>query len=70
MKRILRRRLLAAGAALAASLSLTAAQAQTGVSDDRVSLPEGPGSLQSIGDNALVTPNLGSMSYSVPIDVP
>lgn len=44
--------------------------AQTGVSDDRVSLPDGPGSLEGIGDNASVNPNMGSMSYSVDIVVP
>ncbi|MEL6178732.1 MAG: SpvB/TcaC N-terminal domain-containing protein, partial [Myxococcota bacterium] len=44
--------------------------AQTGVSDDRVSLPDGPGSLEGLGDNASLNPNMGSMSYAVPIDVP
>ncbi|MCA9299201.1 MAG: hypothetical protein KDA28_09055, partial [Phycisphaerales bacterium] len=46
------------------------AQAQTGVSDDRVSLPEGPGSLEGIGDDVDVDPNMGSMSYAVPIEIP
>ncbi|MEO1271585.1 MAG: SpvB/TcaC N-terminal domain-containing protein, partial [Myxococcota bacterium] len=45
-------------------------QAQTGVSDDRVSLPEGPGSLEGVGENVDINPNMGSMSYSVPIRVP
>ena len=47
-----------------------AAHAQTGVSDDRVSLPEGPGSLEGIGDDVSVNPNMGQMSTSVPIEVP
>lgn len=46
------------------------AHAQTGVSDDRVSLPEGPGSLEGVGDNATINPNMGSMNFSIPIDVP
>ncbi|MEZ4328845.1 MAG: toxin TcdB middle/N-terminal domain-containing protein [Polyangiales bacterium] len=47
-----------------------AATAQTGVSDERVSLPDGPGSIGGVGENADVDPNMGSMSYSVPIEVP
>lgn len=46
------------------------AHAQLGVSDDRVSLPEGPGSLEGIGENVDVAGHMGQMSYSVPIDVP
>lgn len=58
-------------AALAASLSLaTGAMAQTGVSDDRVSLPAGPGSLEGVGENVSLDPNMGTMSYGVPIEVP
>ncbi len=57
--------------AFALSIAAPAAvTAQTGVNDDRVSLPEGPGSLEGIGDNATVNPNQGSMTFSVPIDVP
>ena len=48
----------------------SAAFAQTGVSDDRVSLPDGPGSLDGIGDNASVDANMGQMSTSVKIRVP
>ena len=56
---------------LLAGLSLgSVAHAQTGVSDDRVSLPEGPGSLEGIGENISLNPNMGVMSYGVPIDVP
>src|SRR5690606_30590532 len=43
---------------------------QTGVSDDRVSLPEGPGSLEGVGENVDVDPNMGHMSWRVPIEVP
>lgn len=46
------------------------AHAQHGASDERVSLPEGPGSLEGVGDNTRVGGNMGSMSYAVPIDVP
>lgn len=42
----------------------------TGVSDDRVSLPDGPGTLEGVGDNVSVDPNMGLMRYSVPVDVP
>ena len=48
----------------------TSAAAQTGVSDDRVSLPEGPGSLEGIGDNASIDPNQGAMAYAIAIDLP
>ena len=48
----------------------TTAVAQTGVSDDRVSLPEGPGSLEGVGENVGINTNMGSMSYSVPIVAP
>ncbi|NOZ87439.1 MAG: hypothetical protein GXP49_14440 [Deltaproteobacteria bacterium] len=44
--------------------------AQTGVSDDRVSLPEGPGSLEGVGENVEIDPNMGTMRYSVNIKVP
>ena len=39
----------------------SAAMAQTGVSDDRVSLPGGPGSLEGLGENADLDPNMGVM---------
>jgi len=44
--------------------------AQTGVSDDRVSLPEGAGSLEGVGDDVSVDPNMGTMSYAIPFDSP
>ncbi len=46
------------------------AAAQTGVDDDRVSLPDGPGSLEGVGENVAVDPNMGLMSYRVPIAAP
>ncbi len=48
----------------------SSAWAQTGVSDDRVNLPEGPGSLDGIGDNSSVDPNMGMLRYSFPVAVP
>jgi RHS repeat-associated protein len=57
-------------AALFLVSSASTASAQHGAGDDRVSLPEGPGSLEGIGDNAAISGNMGSMSYSVPIEVP
>lgn len=46
------------------------AHAQHGVSDDRVSLPGGPGSLEGVGENVAVAANMGLMQYQVPIEVP
>ena len=45
------------------------ALAQTGVSDDRVSLPEGPGSMEGVGEDAEVNASMGLMSHSVPVSV-
>lgn len=42
----------------------------TGVSDDRLSLPEGPGSLEGVGDNVSVDPNMALMRWGINIDVP
>ncbi|MCB0968039.1 MAG: VCBS repeat-containing protein, partial [Ilumatobacter sp.] len=42
----------------------------TGVSDDRVSLPDGPGTLEGVGENVSVESNMGLMRYSVPVEVP
>ena len=47
-----------------------AATATDGVSEERLSLPEGPGSLEGIGENVSLDRNMGQMSYSVPIAVP
>ncbi|MEQ8565133.1 MAG: toxin TcdB middle/N-terminal domain-containing protein [Deltaproteobacteria bacterium] len=46
------------------------AYAQHGVDDDRVSLPEGPGSLEGVGDDVELDPNMGSMTHAVPIELP
>ncbi|MCA9518227.1 MAG: VCBS repeat-containing protein, partial [Myxococcales bacterium] len=54
----------------ATALILCPARAQTGVSDDRVSLPNGPGSLDGLGENVGVNANMGTMSWSVPVAVP
>ncbi len=60
----------AALAAMVLALSASGARAQSGVSDDRVALPDGPGSIDGIGDNAAVESNMGAMTYAVPIEVP
>jgi hypothetical protein len=58
-------------AVLAALLCPSApALAQTGVSDDRVSLPEGPGSLEGVGESVRPNLNMGTMSWNVPVPVP
>lgn len=44
--------------------------AQTGVSDNRVSLPEGSGGVDGFADNAQVGGNQGAMSFSVTIQLP
>ncbi|HEY8431601.1 MAG TPA: SpvB/TcaC N-terminal domain-containing protein [Sandaracinaceae bacterium] len=44
--------------------------ARTGVSDDRVSLPDGPGSIEGLGDNVSTDGNMGAMTYSIPIELP
>ncbi|MEL6181870.1 MAG: SpvB/TcaC N-terminal domain-containing protein, partial [Myxococcota bacterium] len=52
-------------------MASSGAMAQSsGVSDDRVSLPEGPGSLEGVGENVNVNANMGTMQYEVPIQVP
>ncbi|MFN3201426.1 MAG: SpvB/TcaC N-terminal domain-containing protein [Bradymonadia bacterium] len=56
---------------LAWTLSLLPAMtsAQTGASDDRVSLPEGPGSFEGVGDNAVAVGNTGAMTYNIDVEV-
>jgi hypothetical protein len=44
--------------------------ADTGVSGERVSLPDGPGSIGGIGENVAVDGNMGQMSLDVPFRVP
>jgi RHS repeat-associated protein len=48
----------------------TSSLAQSGVSDNRVSLPEGPGNVGGFADNAEINLNMGSMSYSIKINSP
>ena len=55
-------------AALAAIPAI--ASAQSGVSDDRVAVPDGPGSVEGLGDNATVAGNMGLMSFAVPFELP
>ncbi|MCA3014361.1 MAG: VCBS repeat-containing protein, partial [Myxococcaceae bacterium] len=61
-------RLVTALLSLTASLAL--AQAAAGVSDERVSLPGAPGSIDGVGDNASVEGNQGAMRYRVTVEVP
>ncbi|MCA9514459.1 MAG: VCBS repeat-containing protein [Myxococcales bacterium] len=56
--------------AAATLVSTSLAHAQTGVSDDRVSLPDGPGSLEGIGDDVQINPNMGQMNYGINIVTP
>jgi RHS repeat-associated protein len=58
------------GIALAALFAAASAAAQSGVSDDRVSLPDGPGSIGGVGENVNVVGNMGAMSFAVPFRVP
>lgn len=52
------------------SLLSSSVYAQTGVDDDRISLPEGPGSLEGVGENVEVDPNMALMRWNIPIVVP
>ncbi|MBM4373183.1 MAG: hypothetical protein FJ098_16125, partial [Deltaproteobacteria bacterium] len=46
------------------------ALADTGVSEERLSLPDGPGSLEGIGENIELNHNMALMSYQVKIQAP
>ncbi len=46
------------------------ARADTGVSDARVSLPDGPGSVGGAGENLSSAGNMGSMTHVVPLELP
>jgi RHS repeat-associated protein len=63
---------LVAALLLASATTSTAALADvtSGVSDERVSLPDGPGSIGGLGANATVDANHGAMRYSVTIEAP
>ncbi|MEQ8275464.1 MAG: toxin TcdB middle/N-terminal domain-containing protein [Deltaproteobacteria bacterium] len=61
------------GLLVGALLAVTPAPAlafDTGVSDDRVSLPEGPGALEGVGENVSVDDNMGLMRYGVSVELP
>lgn len=45
-------------------------QAAAGVSDERVNLPNAPGSIAGVGENASVEGNQGALNYTVNIEVP
>src|SRR5262245_52649039 len=55
---------------LAALLVPAIARAQSGVSDDRVAIPDGPGSVEGLGDNATLARDMGLMSYGVAFELP
>jgi RHS repeat-associated protein len=46
------------------------ADVASGVSDERVSLPDGPGSVGGLGSDVSVNPSMGAMSYSVSVLTP
>lgn len=46
------------------------AQASAGVSDERINLPEAPGSIDGVGENATAEGNQGALRYRVAVDVP
>lgn len=46
------------------------AHANSGVSDERVSLPDGPGSIGGVGENLSASDNMGAMGYSVELTLP
>jgi RHS repeat-associated protein len=63
-------RVVLAVAILALSPPTFASTPADGVSEERLSLPQGPGSLGGIGENISLNRNMGQMQYSVPLDVP
>lgn len=46
------------------------ANAAAGVSDERVNLPEAPGSIDGVGENANAEGNQGAVNYRVAVEVP
>ncbi|MCU0673235.1 MAG: hypothetical protein MUE69_10640 [Myxococcota bacterium] len=50
--------------------NLTRADDDSGVSPNRLKLPSGPGSLEGVGEDAELNPNMGVATYRVPIEVP
>src|SRR5688500_6485126 len=55
---------------VAVLLPALSARAQTGVADDRVSLPDGPGSLRGVGESAAVNANPGLLNYDIALELP
>lgn len=53
---------------LVAQLLGASAHTQTEAYGDRLSLPEGPGALEGVGDNATTGGNRGSMRFAADID--
>ncbi|MFH1811927.1 MAG: SpvB/TcaC N-terminal domain-containing protein [Pseudomonadota bacterium] len=51
-------------------MALAGSDFSSGVSDDRLSLPEGPGSMEGVGDNVDVDPNMALMRWSIPLQLP
>ncbi len=64
------RRLLSLVVLVGLTLVAPIVHADSGVSDERVSLPDGPGSVGGVGDNVDLDVNMGSMLYQVPVEVP
>lgn len=56
--------------AVGLAAAVPSARADHGCSDERVSLPDGPGSIGGVGDNVDVDANMGAMSTSVAIELP
>ncbi|MFO0595935.1 MAG: toxin TcdB middle/N-terminal domain-containing protein [Myxococcaceae bacterium] len=50
--------------------SIAHAQVNAGVSDERISLPQAPGSVSGVGENASTGGNHGALSYAVKFEVP
>ena len=57
-------------ALLASTALLSRARADTGVSDERLSLPDGPGSIGGVGQNASLEANMGMLGHVVPLELP
>lgn len=57
-------------ATLVVSVLGARAHGQHGAGDDRVSLPDGPGSIEGLGANVSINPMMGQASFSIPIMVP
>ena len=56
--------------AMALLVAIPAWANKSGVAPSRLKLPQGPGSLEGLGENAEIRPNMGLMSYGINIEVP